>query len=307
MAMGVLDSLFEEAGIDNLEIRTAGVMTIPGLMPTQECRQILLKDGIDISTHRSCQVTPELIARATLVLGMTSFHVQMALRLTDCAKAKTFLLKEYTGSDPKNGQIQDPMGCTLEVYKKVYREIRAACRRLVKMDLLKGGPPLRMKRATRKSAARNEGKKVTTPPALMEVLAALSKAKPTVSKPKAAAAKTKAPPKPPAKAGASAAGKAKARPKSPGQPKTKSPAKAKAPPKPKPPAKAGSSVTGKAKTPPKPKSKPKPKKPAAPSPAAKSAQASPKTQAGVKKAAAARVRQTSSPAKSGGASKGTRK
>lgn len=137
MAYGIMKKLLAEAEIEDIDIRTAGVMTVPGLMPTQECRQLLLKEGIDISTHRSCQLTPELIRRASLVLGMTSFHVQTALRLTDYARGKTFLLKEYAGSDSKNNdQVQDPMGCTLEVYKKVFREIRAACKKLMRTEMI---------------------------------------------------------------------------------------------------------------------------------------------------------------------------
>ena len=160
MAQGVLQRLLDEAGVTALEVRTAGVMTIPGLMPTQECRQLLLKDNIDISGHRSHQLTIEMIKQAKLVLGMTSFHVQMALRMTESARGKTFLLKEYTGSDPKNGQIQDPMGCTLEVYKKVYREIKAGCKRLVKMDLL-GAPhaPTRGRAAAHKKALKKTADK----------------------------------------------------------------------------------------------------------------------------------------------------
>jgi len=136
IAYGVMRKLLGDAGITDLEIRTAGVMTVPGLMPTQECRQLLLKDGIDISNHRSCQLTADLIKRASLILGMTSFHVQMALRRSDPARGKTHLLKQFTGGDGKNDQVQDPMGCTLEVYKKVYREIRAACKRLMKTDFI---------------------------------------------------------------------------------------------------------------------------------------------------------------------------
>jgi len=132
MAYGIMRKLLEEAGITDIEVKTAGVMTIPGLIPTQECRQILQNDGVCIDHLRSCQLTPELIRRASIIFGMTSFHVQMALRMCEEARGKTFLLKEFTGSDPMNGQIQDPMGCTLEVYKKVYREVRAACRRLMK-------------------------------------------------------------------------------------------------------------------------------------------------------------------------------
>ena len=135
MTFGIMKKLMEDHNITGIEIRTAGVMTIPGLLPTQEVRQILEKDGIDISLHRSCQLTPELIKSAKLILGMTSFHVQMALRMAETARSKTFLLKEYVGFDAKNSQVQDPMGCTLEVYKKVYREIRSACKRLIKMEI----------------------------------------------------------------------------------------------------------------------------------------------------------------------------
>ncbi len=135
MAYGIIKQFFEEEGIDDIEVRTAGVMTIPGLLPTQEVRQILEDDDIDVSGHRSSKMTPDILRRAHLVLGMTSFHVQMALRMESQARGKTYLLKEYVGMDSRNSQIQDPMGSTLEVYKKVYREIKRALKRLVYMDL----------------------------------------------------------------------------------------------------------------------------------------------------------------------------
>ena len=135
--MGLLKHYFEENGITCLDVRTAGVMTTPGLMPTQECRQLLAKDNIEVNQHRAHKMTVELIKQAALVLCMTSFHVQMALRMTEDARGKTYLFKEFVGGDPKNSQIQDPMGCTLEVYKKVYRDIKAGCKKLAKMEVLK--------------------------------------------------------------------------------------------------------------------------------------------------------------------------
>lgn len=195
MAYGIMKKLLAEAGIEDLDIRTGGVMTVPGLLPTQECRQLLIKDGIDISTHRSCQLTSELIKRASLILGMTSFHVQMALRMSDSARGKTFLLKEYAGSDTKNDQVQDPMGCTLEVYKKVYREIRAACKRLMKTEFVQPKPepkaisapakaesaPAKKKAAKAaaktKSPAPANSKKAATPAAAGKAASAAPKAK----------------------------------------------------------------------------------------------------------------------------------
>lgn len=134
MAQGLLQSYLDEKGIANVEVRTAGVMTIPGLLPTPEAVQVMDAAGIDIKKHRSAPLTPEMIRKADLILGMTPFHVQFALRLSDDARNRTFLLKEYTKSDLKNYQITDPMGATLEVYKRVFREIKLAIERLCEMD-----------------------------------------------------------------------------------------------------------------------------------------------------------------------------
>ena len=140
MAYGIMKKLLAEMEIRNIEIRTAGVMTVPGLLPTPECRQLLLKEGIDITMHRSSPLTSELIRKAALVLGMSSFHVQTALRMAEDARGKTFLLKQYAGGEgvKSNDQVQDPMGCTLDVYKKVFREIRSACKRLLKSEFVLG-------------------------------------------------------------------------------------------------------------------------------------------------------------------------
>jgi protein-tyrosine-phosphatase len=194
MAYGILRKLFEENGIDDVEVRTAGVMTIPGLLPTQECRQILTKEGIEIGLHRSCKMTPELLRRATLILGMTSFHVQMALRMSPEARGKTFLLKEYVGAGSKNSQIQDPMGCTLEVYKKVFKEIRKACKSLAKMDLHTPGPPALKRRVTGKKG--EEFDDLDTSPLHVEEPAGKSSEKKPAAKAKTSAKAGEAAPAP---------------------------------------------------------------------------------------------------------------
>lgn len=126
MAQGYMKHAMTERNIKNVEAKTAGVMTIPGLIPTPEATQVMQNAGVDITMHRSSPLTRELIHKADLILGMTPFHVQYALRMSDEAKGKTYLLKEYAESDIKNYQITDPMGATLEVYKRVYREMKLA-------------------------------------------------------------------------------------------------------------------------------------------------------------------------------------
>lgn len=146
MAQGLLQQALEEIGITTVEAKTAGVMTTTGLLPTPEAIQVMDSAGIDIRKHRSVPLTVEMIRKADLVLGMTPFHVQFALRMfqdhyehteeADAARNKVFLLKEYTKSDLKNYQITDPMGMTLEVYKRVFREIKLSISKLVEMDVV---------------------------------------------------------------------------------------------------------------------------------------------------------------------------
>lgn len=136
MAQGLLQDYLEKNNYKHIEVKTAGVMTIPGLLPTPEAVLVMDGVGIDITKHRSAPLTPEMLRKADIVLGMTPFHVQFALRMSDDARGKTFLLKEYTKSDLKNYQITDPMGATLEVYKRVFREIKLAIDRLVEMDVI---------------------------------------------------------------------------------------------------------------------------------------------------------------------------
>lgn len=150
MAAGYLKRLLEERKIKNIEVRSAGVMTIAGLLATDESKLMLEPYGVTLEKHRSQPLTEDIIRRANLMLGMTPFHVQMALRLSPEARGKTFLLKEYTQTDPKNRPIPDPMGCTLEVYKRCFRQIKVACDKLIDMPFVTG----RAGRAERAAAAK---------------------------------------------------------------------------------------------------------------------------------------------------------
>lgn len=140
MASAYFRKLVADGGLKNVEVRSAGVMTINGLLASAEAIQVTEGDEINLRRHRSTPLTPELIRKADLILAMSPFHRQSAIRMSEEAKNKTHLLKEFTGSDLKNVQITDPMGCTLEVYKKVYKEIKAACDRLVEHEFITGVP-----------------------------------------------------------------------------------------------------------------------------------------------------------------------
>ena len=135
MAVFYMRKKLEEKKIKNIECRGSGVMTVSSLLPAPETVIVMREDEIDIGTHRSTKLTKELIKKADLVLGMTPFHVQMAKRVSELAKGKTFLFKEYVEDTPKMYQIADPMGGTLETFKTTYRHIKDAINKLIDMEM----------------------------------------------------------------------------------------------------------------------------------------------------------------------------
>jgi protein-tyrosine phosphatase len=229
MAQGLLQQYLDENGITTVEVRTAGVMTIPGLLPTPEAVQVMDGSGIDIRKHRSAPLTPEMIRKADLVLGMTPFHVQFALRLADDARHKTFLLKEYAKSDLKNYQISDPMGATLEVYKRVFREIKLAIDKLALMDCIHAPLDQDLKHEVYTPPA--SAKKAPAPPPVAEPEAkAPAAGKKKVAEKKAAPVAKKPAEKKPAekKPAAKKEAEPKAAEKKPAKPEAKKPAPKKA-------------------------------------------------------------------------------
>ena len=310
MVKGYLQKLLDDRGIKHIDIRTAGVMTPSDLKPQDEAKQILAEEGVSIERHRSRPVSAAMIREADLILGMTPFHVQKALRESDEARQKTHLLKEYVGYDGKHTLIVDPMGGTLEVFKKVFSEIRSSLLKLVNMDIIqktRPAPPPPAPRAAAAPPAEKPQAPATAPSA---------KASPSVSAKKTAPAKPaakpvakpavakKAEPKKPAKA--KPAPKAapvkakvapKAAPKKAAKPVAKAPAKPA--PKPKPAAKKATKPVGKK---PVVKAKAAPARPAA-KPAAKKStpKAAPKAAAKVKPATKAKpvAKAKSTPVKKG--------
>lgn len=140
MAEGYLKKLLHERGIDWIQVSTAGVMTPTGLLPTPEAEQLLKEEGVDISRHRSRPMKAHMLEDADLVLGMSSLHVQKAIRETEAAKGKTFLLKEYVGYRGKDVQIPDPMGGTMDTFKRVFEQLKDALEKLVETDFIKTPP-----------------------------------------------------------------------------------------------------------------------------------------------------------------------
>lgn len=95
-----------------IEVSSAGVAAGPGSPASEQTIEVLKERGIDLSSHRSRMLTPQMIDRADIVLTMTPSHAQAVMQIAPDSAHKVFPI------DPHN-PIADPIGQPIGVYRQV--------------------------------------------------------------------------------------------------------------------------------------------------------------------------------------------
>jgi len=110
------------------EVRSAGLSAMGGMAASGFAVEMLGKMGIDLSPHRSSSVDGETVDEATVIVVMTAGHRDELLGMFPEAREKLFLLKSF---GLEGGDIDDPMGLTIDAYRRVRDEIAGALPDLV--------------------------------------------------------------------------------------------------------------------------------------------------------------------------------
>jgi len=122
MAEGFLKKAWKEKKKREIKIHSAGTSTLPGLKPTEFAVKVMKEYDIDISKHLSTPLTEKTIKEADLILTMENRHKEKICEICPSAREKVFLLKEF--GLRKEEEIFDPMGGSLESYRKCALEIK---------------------------------------------------------------------------------------------------------------------------------------------------------------------------------------
>lgn len=134
MAWGLLKKMLEEKS--DYKIMTAGTAAIEGAGPTFEAIQVMAEQNIDVSNHRTSPLTNEMINEADLILVMEKRHRENILTRTPAASEKVHLLSEFGRIKKEDklvaSDIPDPIGKSLEFYRKVSAIIKESIVRTVK-------------------------------------------------------------------------------------------------------------------------------------------------------------------------------
>lgn len=139
MAEGIFKALLKDNNIDNINVSSAGISTFEGDSANEKAIYTLRNKGIDIKSHKSRQITKEIIENSDLILTMTKSHKRMILNALPEYLNKIFTIKEYvyinnneelTG---KNLDIADPYGLDYNIYEKCAAEIEENLKKIIEI------------------------------------------------------------------------------------------------------------------------------------------------------------------------------
>jgi tRNA threonylcarbamoyl adenosine modification protein (Sua5/YciO/YrdC/YwlC family) len=122
MLASQLDCSVGELASRGVEVISCGTSAWGGAAATPEAVDAAGDSGSDITSHRSQNLTKELIIGADMVWCMGESHVDEATRIAPKASNRIELLD-------RGGSISDPIGCGGSVYRKTARQIAGAIAR----------------------------------------------------------------------------------------------------------------------------------------------------------------------------------
>ncbi len=104
---------------------SAGLFAVHGLPASASAVSVLREQGIDLTPHRSRQLTGEMVDAAGLVVVMTGAHAVELQRRFPQAAPRVRLLTAFAGAAVA-GDIPDPIGSSVQGYRMIRDEIDSA-------------------------------------------------------------------------------------------------------------------------------------------------------------------------------------
>jgi protein-tyrosine phosphatase len=122
MAEALMREALASRGAEQVTVSSAGTGAWDGAPVSEGAYLVGLEHGLDLSGHRACLLTRELVKSADLILTMSGSHRARVLELG--GEDKVHLLAEYAGRDEGEAEVTDPFGSDLASYRLTYDELQ---------------------------------------------------------------------------------------------------------------------------------------------------------------------------------------
>lgn len=108
---------------EGVEVTSAGTAAWAGQPATEPTARIAAREGLDLESHRSRRVSPEMLHEADLVIAMERAHLDALLAL-GADPDKSHVVSEWPAPAEPELQVFDPYGASSEAYEESWRRIR---------------------------------------------------------------------------------------------------------------------------------------------------------------------------------------
>ena len=125
MAEGLCNKILKDKNIKNVEVKSAGISTLPNMPPSKNAVLTLQKYGIDISTHRTIELCNKLLKEADQIFVMTSGHYNQLINQYPEFAHKISMLSENDISDPYGLSLAEYERCAGEIEQSLLKIIQA--------------------------------------------------------------------------------------------------------------------------------------------------------------------------------------
>jgi protein-tyrosine phosphatase len=123
MAEVIGRALIAERQLAHVTVASAGVAADAISGASEGSLLIAMEHGLDLSRHRSRQVTPAMLGSADLVLTMSPSHLLAVDGMG--GHGKSHLLSAYATHGESLRAVSDPIGGDITVYRDTYDELHS--------------------------------------------------------------------------------------------------------------------------------------------------------------------------------------
>ena len=118
----------------HITVESGGIGAIEGQQPSPQAITVMDELNINIRNLRSKPVTAAMVEKAHIILVMTYGHLDSMLMLYPQVADKVFLLREFeAGRAAADTEIDDPIGQSVQIYRRCRDQIRMALSPLLKI------------------------------------------------------------------------------------------------------------------------------------------------------------------------------
>ena len=128
MAAAIARRIAADRGLSDLEIASAGTSAWEGSPASDGALLVGLEHQLDLSEHRSQQLTRALVGDHDVILVMGPHHLERVHALG--GQDKAHLLTAYASRGGSARAISDPMGSELDIYRTTFEELEREIRRV---------------------------------------------------------------------------------------------------------------------------------------------------------------------------------